>query len=435
AAMGCGAPQGTEVKNTSTQTAKLLWQVKSSATYRELATWAVGEFRKTHPNVTIDLMGDEGNVEKTTATMVAGEGPDVIHAWGNLLWQFAAKGQMYNHNELIRDMKKSDLDDFAPSQWNSFVIPGTSFRYGMPQYINMGIVYYNKALFQKRGQKEPTVDWTHDDYQAMLRQMTFQDGDKKVWGGHMPASSYDRFQAHVLAFGGHVVDPKNLAKSALDTKEAQQALDWMRARFHQDQTMAPEDAAKRTWQPTSPQDGFEQGVLATMEAALGSVFLRAAKNAANLNWELAHIPKGPAKRAALGTTDGWALWKGTKYKDVSWELIKFATTNAFCDMQSKIEGRVPSRKSAMDNWVKIVREQFPSTQSVNLKVVTDALTTLNYPVVDESFICQSEALPVLQPALNEVFKNGASVTMFRDIKPQLDDAAGRCGLDPAKVFK
>jgi ABC-type glycerol-3-phosphate transport system substrate-binding protein len=303
-------------------------------------------------------------------------------------------------------------------------------------YINMGILYVNKSLFQKRGQKEPTADWTHDDYATMLRQMTFQDGDRKVWGGHIPATGFDRFQTHVLAFGGHVVDPKNLTRSVLDSREAQQGLEWMRARIHQDQTLAPEDPARRTWQPTGSQDGFEQGSLATMEAALGSVFLRAARNQANVTWDLAHIPKGPARRAALGTTDGWALWKGTKFKEVAWELVKFATTNPFYDMQSKIEGRVPSRKSALDSWVKIVREQFPSTQNVNLKVITDALTTMNYPTVDETFLCQTEALQVLQPALNEVYRAGAApVTLFRDIKPQLDEAAGRCGLDPAKVFK
>ena len=436
AACGQQAAPSEGSKATANQPAKLLWQVKGAATYRQLAEWAVGEFRKTHPNITIDLMGDEGNVEKTTATMVAGEGPDVIHAWGHLLWQFAAKGQMYNHNDLLRDYKKADIDDFAPSQWNSFVIPGTNFRYGMPMYINMGILYYNKALFQKRGQKEPTADWNHDDYAAMLKQMTFPDGDKKVWGGHIPAGSFDRFQTHVLAFGGHVVDQKNLTKSLLDGREAQQGLEWMRARIHQDQTLAPEDSARRTWQPAGAQDGFEQGALATMEAALGSVFLRAARNQANLTWELAHIPKGPAKRAALGTTDGWALWKGTKAKDAAWELMKFATTNQFYDQQSRAEGRVPSRKSALDSWVKIVREQFPSTQNVNLKVITDALTTLNYPTVDETFLCQAEALQVLQPALDEVFKKGAaSVTLFRDIKPQLDEAAGRCGLDASKVFK
>jgi multiple sugar transport system substrate-binding protein len=169
-------------KPANTAPAKLLWQTKSPDTYKKLAAWAIDEYRKTHPNVTIDTMGDDGNVEKTVTAMVAGLGPDVILSWGYNYWQLAAKGQLYNHNELIKDWKKADIDDFVDFQWKGFVIPGTNFRFAMPMYINSMVIYYNKALFQKRGQKEPNADWTLDDYTTMLKQMTFQDGDKKVWG-------------------------------------------------------------------------------------------------------------------------------------------------------------------------------------------------------------------------------------------------------------
>jgi len=141
AAVGCGTPTASEGgTNPSTQPAKLLWQTKSPDTYKKLAAWAIDEYRKTHPNVTIDTMGDDGNVEKTVTAMVAGLGPDVILSWGYNYWQLAAKGQLYNHNELIKDWKKSDIDDFIDFQWKGFVIPGTNFRFAMPMYINsMGI--------------------------------------------------------------------------------------------------------------------------------------------------------------------------------------------------------------------------------------------------------------------------------------------------------
>ncbi len=437
AAVGCGAPKASEGgTGPSTAPAKLLWQTKSPDTYKKLAAWAIDEYRKTHPNVTIDTMGDDGNVEKTVTAMVAGLGPDVILSWGYNYWQLAAKGQLYNHNELIKDWKKADVDDFIDFQWKGFVIPGTNFRFAMPMYINSMVIYYNKSLFQKRGQKEPNADWTLDEYATMLKQMTFQDGDKKVWGGYMPATAFDRFQNHVLMYGGHVVDPKDLTKTQLDQQPAQQGLEWMRARLWQDQTLAPIDSAKRTWTPNGPEDGFEQGAVATEEAALGSVFLRMAKNAANVNWDLTHIPKGPVRRAALGTTDGWGLWKGTKAKDQAWDLIKFITTNRFYDEQARAEARLPSRKSALDSWAKIVRETYPYTNNVNLKVIIEQMTTNQYNSVDEIFLCQTEVQPVVQSALDQVFKAGtAPVTLFRDMKGQIEEAAGRCGIDPNKVFK
>lgn len=437
-AAACGAARGPQegARPAASQPAKLLWQIKfNNVTYRELAEWAVGDFRKRYPNATIDLMGDEGNVEKTLTVMVAGEGPDVIHSWGHNFWQYAAKGMLYNHNELIKDYKKADIDDFVDYQWKGFVIPTTSFRFGMPMYINMMALYYNKTLFAKRGQKEPTVDWNHDDYAQMLKQMTFQDGAQKVWGGYIPATGFDRFQNHVLMYGGNVVDPKDLTKSTLHMDKAQQGLEWLRARLWTDQTLAPLDTNRRTWQPTGQLDGFYQGAIATLEDGVGAPLLGISRNMTG-DWNMAHVPKGPARRAVLGTTDGWGLWRGTKYKDVAWELIKFITTREYNEQQARIDLRVPSRKSVLDVWTKIVRERFPVLQNVNLKVVTDALTVMNYPTVDEIFLCQAEAARVIGPALAEVFRDGKQpVTYFRDIKPQLDEAARSCGTDPAKIFK
>jgi hypothetical protein len=73
---------------------------------------------------------------------------------------------------------------------------------------------------------------------------------------------------------------------------------------------------------------------------------------------------------------------------------------------------------------------------VDLKVITDTLTTMNYAITPEAFLCHTEALQVLNPAMDQVFRHGtAPVTLFRDIKPQLDQAAASCGVNPQEVFK
>ncbi|MGI8423205.1 MAG: ABC transporter substrate-binding protein [Chloroflexota bacterium] len=422
-------------KAPSTQAFKLLWQINSGAPSAELAKWGIERFKQQYPNATVENALSAGNVEATVALMVAGEGPDILHAWGDRFWEYAGKGQLYNHNDLLRDDKKADIDDFVDYHWKGFVIPGTNFRYGMPAYINTMVLYYNKSLFAQRGQKEPTVDWTHDDYAAMLKQMTFQDGEKKVWGGWLPAISFDRFQAHIVAFGGNVVDPKDFTKSALAEPKAQQGLEWLRARYWSDRTAAPLDNAQQTWQPNGARPGFYQGALATMiEGAQGINVI--AENMTSAEWSIAHIPKGPTRRATLGTTDGWGLWKGTKSKDAAWDLMKLLTGKEFFEQQIRLVGLIPSRKSMLDPFVKILREKWPTLVKVDLKVITDLLTTLNYATLDEVFLCQSQAIAVLRPAMWEVFRDGkAPVSLFRDIKPQLDTAAASCGVKPDQVFK
>ena len=156
-APGGGTPDGAPRAST-TQPVRLLWQIRTTAGYDELVKWGIDEFKRKYPNATVDTMIDAGNVEKTLATMVAGEGPDVLHGWGHVMWQYAAKGQMYNHNDLIRDYKKADIDDFADFQWKGFVIPTTNFRFGMPTYINMMVLYYNRTLSRRaaRRSRRPT---------------------------------------------------------------------------------------------------------------------------------------------------------------------------------------------------------------------------------------------------------------------------------------
>lgn len=334
---------------------------------------------------------------------------------------------MYNHNELLRDLKKADIDDFVDFQWKGLVIPNTNFRFGMPTYVNMVVLYYSKSLFAQRGQKEPTADWTHDEYATMLNRMTFEDAGRPVWGGWTQAANFDRFQAHVIMYGGHVVDPKDLTKSVLGEAKAQQGLEWLRARYWQDRSFAPLDDALRSGRP-GRFDAFYQGAVATLEDGMHG-FQGVAKAMGATEWNIAHLPQGPARRATLGTTDSWALWKGTKAKDAGWELLKFITGKEWYEQQARIDGVIPSRKSALNSWVTAMKEKWPEARNVDYRVVTDALNTMNYPIVDEIFLCQTEALQILQPALDAVFRTGQRpVSHFAEVKPQLDRAAGSCGI-------
>ena len=271
--------------------------------------------------------------------------------------------------------------------------------------------------------------------------MTFQDGGEKVWGGRIPTNGFDRFQNHVLMYGGHVVDPKDLTKTQLDQAPAQQALQWLHDRHWKDQTLAPLDNNKITWQAAAnvQWEGFLQGAVATLEDGMHN-FGYVASRIQGAEWNIAHVPKGPpsagGKRAVLGTTDGWGLWKGTKSKDQAWEMLRFMVSKEWFEQQSQLTGLIPSRKSALTAWVEAMRSKYQSVAKVDLKVVTDALTTMNYPTVDEIFICQLEAARVIGPALNAVFRdNEKPVSYFRDIKGEIERDAAGCGLNPAEVFK
>ncbi len=423
------APESSARVGTASQPVRFMWQIRDNATYRSLAEWGVSEFKKKYPNATIELNADStGNFEKTVALMVSDTGPDIFHGWGQLLQQYAGKGVMYNHNDLLKGERDFKTDDFVDYQWKGFVVPSTNFRFGLPTYVNLFVLYYNKSLLQSRGQREPNADLTHESYADWLKQLTFTENEKKVWGGFQNATVFDR-QYHAWAYGGGYVDPKDLTKSLLGDEKTQQALEWQRARLFGDQSWAPIDAAKRPWQPNTQFDGFFQGVLASLEDGMHA-FERVAKGmqTTGAEWGIMHIPKGPVKRASLGTTDGWALWKGTKAKDTAWELMKYLTTPEWYSQQVQMEGLIPSRKSVLETWVSTMKQKWPQARGVDYKVVTDALTTLNYPQPDVAFLCQAEAMQIVQPALNAVLRDGEKPPSYlRDLKGQIEQAAGSCG--------
>ena len=413
----------------ATQPVRFVWQIREGPTYRTLAEWGVAQFKQQYPNATVELSADTtGNFEKTVAMMVADSGPDVFHGWGQLLQQYAGKGVMVNHNDLLKGERAFQTDDFVDYQWKGFVVPGTNFRYGLPTYVNLFVLYYNKSLAQRRGLREPGADLTHDSYADWLRQLTFTENEKKVWGGFQNTVVFDR-QYHAWAFGGNYVDPRDLTKSLMGDDKTQQAMEWQRARLFQDQSWAPVDPAKRPWQPNSQLDGLAQGVLASIEDGMHQ-FERVARamQSAGQEWGITHLPRGPVKRAPLGTTDGWALWKGSKAKDAAWELMKFLTTRDFYVKQVEIEGLLPSRKSVLDTWVTTMKAKLPGATGVDYKVVTDALTALNYAQNDLAFLCQAEAAQVLTPTLNAVLRDGERpAAAFRDVKGQIEQAASGCG--------
>jgi|DewCreStandDraft_5_1066085.scaffolds.fasta_scaffold00142_89 ABC-type glycerol-3-phosphate transport system substrate-binding protein len=218
---------------------KLVWQIRGGPgeSYERLATEAMQQFRQQRPHVTVEFVYDAGNLDKTLPMLIAGTGPDVLHGWGYILWQYAAKELIINHNDLVKDLKRTDLDDFMKWQWDAFVIPTTSFRVGMPTYVNMVVLMWNREHFQQAGQQPPTENWDHNDYAHMAKRLTRMEGDKQVYGGWIPVHIYDRFQYHVVMFGDQVVDPKDLTKTLLPEEPVQQALEWMRARLWDDKNL------------------------------------------------------------------------------------------------------------------------------------------------------------------------------------------------------
>jgi multiple sugar transport system substrate-binding protein len=359
---------------------------------------------------------------KLVASMVAGTAPDVFDMWGDIMPPFVERGQVEDVQPYVnRDYKADDLKDFYDWQWRDFVMPWlNNIRFGMPRYVNMMFVWYRKDLFDAAGVKYPTTDWTHDDYAAAAIKLTKKDSSGKVtqYGLGYPIWSWDRYWYKPTIWGGHTVDPQDNTKAAFDSDQSLAALEWSRKLMWDDKAMINPLAI----QNQSFLLHFPTGILAMAEDGIYPFEMDDAIQG-KFEWAYQHTPKGPSgQRKVLGTTDGTAMWKGSKNKDQAWELQKWVAGAEYQLAIVKATGRVPVRHSVLNQWADISTQTRPNLKNANLQVAIEAMQ-MGYPGGREFFKDNNAAQEILVPALQKVYVTGSTpVTYFKDIAQQITQA-------------
>lgn len=399
------------------------WQFRGSADELKGANKFLQDtFGKDHPNIKVSVEpAPDSRDEKLIAAMVGGNAPDVFETWGDNVTQFADRGQVTDVDPLVkRDYKADDLKDFYEWQWRDFVLP-SRIRFGLPKYVNVMFIWYNKDIFDKAGVKPPDDTWTHQTYAETAIKLTQKKGDAvDTWGLYYPVWSWDRFWYKIDAWGGHVVDPNDNTHAILDSSEAQQAFEWSRKLMWDDKAMAQRLLLAGSGQSYNTQDLFATGKFAMVEDGFYP-FSMAKTIQKKVNWAYAHTPPGPKERKVLGTTDGFSMWKGSKSADASWELLKFLAGKDYQINQCKVTGLLPVRFSALAEWKKICTSAYPELDAVNLDVGPKAME-MGYPGNRQFFKKDAEARQILTPALEKVFISGGTpVSYFKDISKQITD--------------
>jgi hypothetical protein len=223
---------------------------------------------------------------------------------------------------------------------------------------------------------------------------------------------------HLERFGGGFVKYEEPDKCLLDTPESQEALEWMRARLWDDETWINNQMLAAMGDARAVRDGisgFEE------EGGPYTTWLRDTEGLRKLN--VTHPPLGPVERTSYMVTDGFGMWKFTKWPDAAWEVDKFLGGPIYQELRLRGNGRIVCRMSAMahykEAWADIVG---PLMEDYNLDVVMEGLE-MGYGRDDERFICQSEAEEVINPLLERVFVVGNSpVSIFADACPEIEAA-------------
>lgn len=210
----------------------------------------------------------------------------------------------------------------------------------------------------------------------------------------------DRLQVHVNAWGGHFVDPADARRCLMAEPPALEALEWLRTRMWDDHVMAtPMDVSHM-----STTRAFVAQRVAMVED--GSWALKEILSGAEFAVGVAPLPKGPARRATLATTDGFSIYSRSKHPDAAWELMQFLIGEEYGRAMARAHFLQPARYSLVADWVACIRDEFPA-QAVGMDIAAFADGHREgYSVTTEFFADMSAAKPIADAAWDQILSLG-----------------------------
>ncbi|MCI0811755.1 MAG: extracellular solute-binding protein, partial [Chloroflexi bacterium] len=203
----------------------------------------------------------------------------------------------------------------------------------------------------------------------------------------------------------------------MDTPEAMEALEWIRARIWDDGVIA----TNLDLQGLATRDAFIGGQVAMVED--GSWALKDILAKSDFRVGVAIFPAGPAQRVTLATTDGFGIFAGTRHPEEAWELVKFLAGEEFGRAMARANFLQPARASLVDEWASLIRDEFPEkAREVDILAFADGQLN-GYSVTAEVFTNMKDARPITLEAWDRILTLGQSpVEEIRATCDQIEQA-------------
>lgn len=418
------APSGSLVtQSEQKKKIQLVYQDWRTEWFPAMAQQMLERFHQSHANIRVFYVPDPVDVEESLlADMQAGVAPDVFAACCSFFPILAQEDQTLDLRPFVdEELDEETIDDWDPVQYKAlFTRDGR--QYGLPKYHGALALYYNKDYCDEYGVDYPDGSWDHDDYlEAMKRLTVDRDGDGEIdqWGSILDIS-WDRIQMHVNGWGGHFVHPDDPKRSLLAEPEALEAMEWIRARIWDDRVMAsPLDV-----QNMGPLLAFATGKVAMAED--GSWALKDALTRANFRIGVAPFPAGPVRRVTLATTDGFGIYKNTRYPGECWELMKFLISREYGRAMAETNFLQPARASLVEEWAGYIRDEFPEkARDIDIAAFADGHIK-GYSVVAEVFANMTESKRLIDAAWDKIFTLGQEpVEIMKEVSRKVEEAQER----------
>ena len=293
---------------------------------------------------------------KWTTQAVAGDAPDVIVLCCQYVRPYFSQGQAAELDPYIRrDWKKGEANDFYRGMWEGMQLDKK--QYAIPVYANTPSIFVNRAHLKDAGMAPPPDDWNAARFLEYATRLNRP--DREQWGFQLSNwMSTNRHVPFVWAWGGEVHDPKDtgnpITRLTYDHPKTIEALQFLHDLIWK-LRLAPATNTDRGGLGAQP--AFEQGKVALYldGAHVLGAFKRRQEADSSFDWDIAYPVKGPAGYGGRIGNDGYMIWRGSRYQEQAWSIIKEINTPELQQARAEITASRPAVKSAQVHFEK----QFP----------------------------------------------------------------------------
>jgi ABC-type glycerol-3-phosphate transport system substrate-binding protein len=297
-----------------------------------------------HPRLSVEFVDVPGGqmAEKLTVATVGGTPPDAVFINAPFFRDCARMFQPLD-GWLRRDAARVDEKDFLPTGLRAATIKGK--LYGLPLETAVRVWWFNRDVLAERGVPSPVrADAPRQyDYKAveeMAQRLTFQRGDRQVWGFFVHRTWFD-ILIYVYGFGGRYLDDDH-TRCLLNSP---QALAGMQYAF--------DLVEKRQIAPAS--GGLEAY---ESENTLAMSYTNAAR-AQNLRrhqygafWDVGPVVKGPAAPMSFAFVHHGGIVAASRNPDGAWLAVTEYTGKDASRFWIEGHGWPTVRQSYLATWVK-----------------------------------------------------------------------------------
>lgn len=331
----------------------------------ELAVWnaIVDEFQAQNPGIKVNVEVSDWTAywEKLKTMLAAGTPPDLFAMDAPYYLDYQTRGVLKNLQPYV-DANPDMLQGVYPQTLEAYKTAGGYF--GLPRDFQTIVLFYNKDMFDKAGVAYPTADWTYDDLRQASKDLTMDtngDGVADQYG--FTADLWDMelaWSSAIWAHGGDILSADH-TQTLIGEPAARQAWQVFHDMMFQDKSMPDVNTAA-----SYGLDLFQAGIAAMTPIGHWAV---PGYNAANFQWDVAPMPKGPAGSATSVNSAGFVVAEASEHPEEAFEFIKFVLSQSGQTRLTELGFAIPVLKSVAESPVFLEQQG----TSINQQAFLDSL--------------------------------------------------------------